>query len=712
MMSGPIFKPGAVLQDAMGDTVDVSSVVYLDGVTAPVQEQLDGKLDKSGGEIEGNVAIDGDDDDNKFTVLDSAEVPIFTVNTSAAAITIKGILTSYGIQPDADNTYTLGDNDYRWSTVYGTNADVRGTGSSTLLVTNGTLSDARSEIFRVSGSTGTVSVRSCDFTNESDGGYGNHSSAFTVKRNNGVDILRVDTKTLTTHLWHASVSNNLTVGGTTTVNNTINAAANQDLILNAASTKVVSLRVGGLSRLTCDTGFINLHGNNLLVTNDTHVYKYIQIGGGNSYGYLYGDYTAFGSEQDGMHLGYNFVRNNGVNVFQQSAGSTSAVSIGYATIRFRFGGPQTVPTEQIYLTANGIFPTTSGTPNLGSSSNRWNNLFATVANISGNVTIGGTIVPPSGNLLINGLSGQQISFQNAGTTLALFNGTGFHPVSSGNANSNLGTTALRWNNVYGVYGDYRRVLVNSFTGANADDALRVADGGGSVILNVATTNSGTVTIGGNASTNKFRVLASNGTTEIFKVNTVSNISANPYSPAVTVNGSLVVPNSDNTGFIFYAAKASETVNINEIMFSNNVVYPLTSGSHELGGSLNRWGQIYTNQPVNTTSDANKKKDIEDSDLGLEFIESLRPVKYKFINGKSGRTHYGLISQEVESTLPDFDKTDMDFAGFCKDPKPDGDGYDYSLRYTEFIAPMIKAIQELSAKNAALEARIAAFEAAQ
>ena len=54
---------------------------------------------------------------------------------------------------------------------------------------------------------------------------------------------------------------------------------------------------------------------------------------------------------------------------------------------------------------------------------------------------------------------------------------------------------------------------------------------------------------------------------------------------------------------------------------------------------------------------------------------------------------------------------MDFAGFCKDTitvdtdmnELETPKVEYSLRYTEFISPMIKAIQELSAKVAALEA---------
>ena len=69
-------------------------------------------------------------------------------------------------------------------------------------------------------------------------------------------------------------------------------------------------------------------------------------------------------------------------------------------------------------------------------------------------------------------------------------------------------------------------------------------------------------------------------------------------------------------------------------------------------------------------------------------------------------------------LGDVKKDASQFAGFCKDEitfktEFDSEGspeevaletpFDrYSLRYTEFIAPIIKAIQELSAKVTALE----------
>jgi hypothetical protein len=113
-----------------------------------------------------------------------------------------------------------------------------------------------------------------------------------------------------------------------------------------------------------------------------------------------------------------------------------------------------------------------------------------------------------------------------------------------------------------------------------------------------------------------------------------------------------------------------------------------------------------------------KKDIEKSCLGLQFINDLKPVKYKMIQGslttdrpeskkidevmpeeniteKEGvRNHYGFIAQEVKEAL---DKNnEFDFAGWCLADKNDPESMQ-SLRYESFIAPLCKAIQELSAE---------------
>ena len=98
---------------------------------------------------------------------------------------------------------------------------------------------------------------------------------------------------------------------------------------------------------------------------------------------------------------------------------------------------------------------------------------------------------------------------------------------------------------------------------------------------------------------------------------------------------------------------------------------------------------------------NQKDNITATDLGLTFVDKLTPKSYKF-KGKT-RTHYGLIAQDVEAVLSDISKSASDFAGFIKDKDSDNNDI-YGLRYTEFIAPLIKAIQELSAKVTALEAK--------
>ena len=149
----------------------------------------------------------------------------------------------------------------------------------------------------------------------------------------------------------------------------------------------------------------------------------------------------------------------------------------------------------------------------------------------------------------------------------------------------------------------------------------------------------------------------------------------------------------------------------------NVGYfgPGIDNSYDLGQASFRWDDVRATNGTINTSDRNEKNTITTSDLGLDFVNKLTPVSYKF-NDKT-RTHYGLIAQDIETVLGTISKSATDFAGFCKDTiTEDADGtvldtpFDrYGLRYTEFISPMIKAIQELSAENTALKARVAALE---
>eukprot|EP00732_Lithocolla_globosa_P000105 Lithocolla_globosa_v1_NODE_20_length_9637_cov_33.687643.p1 type:complete len:527 gc:universal NODE_20_length_9637_cov_33.687643:5143-3563(-) len=158
------------------------------------------------------------------------------------------------------------------------------------------------------------------------------------------------------------------------------------------------------------------------------------------------------------------------------------------------------------------------------------------------------------------------------------------------------------------------------------------------------------------------------------------------------------------------------------------INPLSDNNFKFGNTSIRWSQIhtydiYTHDGGVHTSDENKKKDIVEFEDGLAFINELKPKKYKFIDGTSGRIHYGLTAQDLKKTI---DKVGQDFGGYVEHDEiiKHDIGFDeekqepiieeeiikhYGIRYTELIAPMIKAIQELSQQNQDLISRIENLE---
>lgn len=150
-------------------------------------------------------------------------------------------------------------------------------------------------------------------------------------------------------------------------------------------------------------------------------------------------------------------------------------------------------------------------------------------------------------------------------------------------------------------------------------------------------------------------------------------------------------------------------------FQGNV-YPEGWGQYDLGSSNDYWNNIYASTSEISISDATKKKNIEYNLDGYDnFYNSLKPASYKFIDNQSDRTHMGFISQDVEQALTDSGLTSKDFAGFIKSPIVDEDtgettGYDYALRYSEFIALNTHMIQKLYKKLEESDKKIQELEA--
>ena len=122
--------------------------------------------------------------------------------------------------------------------------------------------------------------------------------------------------------------------------------------------------------------------------------------------------------------------------------------------------------------------------------------------------------------------------------------------------------------------------------------------------------------------------------------------------------------------------------------------------------------------IATASDKRDKTEIRETVYGLDFINKLKPVDYKYnyrsdyityekdISGnfikeekendeslKRKRFHHGFIAQDIQEII---NNSGVDFGGF-KDVKINGGEDLLMLSYSEFISPMVKAIQELSLK---------------
>lgn len=173
-----------------------------------------------------------------------------------------------------------------------------------------------------------------------------------------------------------------------------------------------------------------------------------------------------------------------------------------------------------------------------------------------------------------------------------------------------------------------------------------------------------------------------------------------------------------------------TNSVHRFSITNNSILPAASGVYNLASGGLLMNTIYATNPVINTSDRTLKDEIEPCALGLDFIKQLKPVKYKWKNrtyeekyydeeAKEEKTrtiqkihtrkNYGLIAQDVKETLDEL-KIDSNDAGFYIDCSYNEPGVNkLGLSYTQFIAPLIKAVQELSALVATQQNEISSLK---
>ncbi len=140
------------------------------------------------------------------------------------------------------------------------------------------------------------------------------------------------------------------------------------------------------------------------------------------------------------------------------------------------------------------------------------------------------------------------------------------------------------------------------------------------------------------------------------------------------------------------------------------VLPATDNVGYIGESSHRWQAIYAVNGSIQTSDEREKTEIKETTLGLDFIKDLKPVSYKWIDGeqqnkgKDEREHQGLIAQQVAETVEKHGIDKNTFGGLDIQKTEKYDEF-YGMSYDQFVAPLIKAIQEQQAQIEALQSEI-------
>ena len=341
---------------------------------------------------------------------------------------------------------------------------------------------------------------------------------------------------------------------------------------------------------------------------------------------------------------------------------------------------------------------------------------------SGNVTLSlnstltgvTTINDASGNNIINDAGGATVPIYIGNTTSAnvtflsriLPNGSGAYDV---------GSTTYPWNHTYSNYGVFGSGV--TIGGYNAAYGTSISSGqcavwsGTSGALTSASCGGGGVTsvsagtgIGLSGSTGAVTI----SNTGVTSLAAGTNVSVSGATGSVTV-GLSTTPSftSVTTGGYVQNASGLQSTGGNNIISapSSNMtigwsgmgvidmasaIWPNVDNSFAVGNGSYRWTTVYATTGTINTSDRRLKKDIADESLGLSFIDRLHPVTYAWRDGVEG-TFHGLIAQDVETAL----QGDA-FAGLVK---PANDDEHYGLRYTEFVAPLIKAVQELDQRLA-------------
>ena len=248
-----------------------------------------------------------------------------------------------------------------------------------------------------------------------------------------------------------------------------------------------------------------------------------------------------------------------------------------------------------------------------------------------------------------------------------------------------------------------KITINSMGMIYARESIetgRVSTGGISFSDDNGTTKSGIETIAGDATGIGLQI----GSSGLLVIGAGESCSVLLNNSDKYTNGTTeqMFITSDNCVYLYTGMGTWS--NTKKLVFDGNAnFFPEVNKGWSVGTSANRFNNgyfttVYNSSGSITGSDARIKKDFADIPNPEEFIMSLKPTQYKYIDGTSNRNHWGFIAQDVKESLDNICNTDCGlYIEDTLDSKPlsecSYEEKELGLRYEEFIAPHIFVTQK-------------------
>lgn len=306
-----------------------------------------------------------------------------------------------------------------------------------------------------------------------------------------------------------------------------------------------------------------------------------------------------------------------------------------------------------------------------------------------------------------------------GPVVGAINGTTNQTTIDG---GNITTGTLNANRIGAGSIDARTISITDLTAGNINRGtlsgrpVQTGDGGGKILLNAteqridifrSTTLAGTI----NATVNGVNIDSSESDSYLrISPGGITIAGNNAYRAVMTDDGEFYTsqPRNTTSGAIGNSGRYTSFGSLSNV---NSKAYVFCN----LGGSL------VASTSTAGVSDQRVKKEIYSAPLGLDLVNQLNPVEFKWQDVELGeapyephrvKTQYGLIAQEVKEVLESLNAQDRlsivmpqpsqeDYKKLMPDEDIDNEPI-LGIDYIQLVPILIKAIKELSARLDALE----------